>query len=125
MSRKVCFVLAVLFVVGISAQSSFRFPTEEDDQFNGRRQFSSISNRPIQPLRSGLGTRALSRPSTQQQVFSKQVAPFRPPVSSLGVHSNSRRSKQPNRNGFQSQALPYQEYSIKFYSPDWLSLFRV
>lgn len=124
MSRKVlvCFVFALVFVAAISAQSSFHFPSEEEDQFTNRRQFSTFSNRPIQPLSSGLGTRTLSRPS--QQVFSKQVAPNRP-VSSLGVHANSRRSNQPNRNGFQSQALPYQEYSIKFYAPDWLSYFRV
>lgn len=117
----VCFLFALAFVVGISAQVSFRFPTEEEDQFNNRRQFSTFSNRPIQPSSSGLGTRTLSRPS--QQVFGKQVTPIRPPVSSLGVHANSRRSKQPN--GFQSQSLPYQEYSIKFYAPDWLYHFRV
>lgn len=120
MSRKVvaCFVIVAVFVVGISAQDSFRFPTDEDDHYSSRRQFSTFSNRPIQQLSSGLGTRTLSRPS--QQVFNKQVTPAFPPVSSLGVHANSRRS----RPSFQSQDLPYQEYTIKFYAPDWFYNFR-
>lgn len=127
MSSKVLvtFVLA-LVVVGISAQQSFRFPTEQEDQFNNRRfQGARFSERPIQPLNTGLGTRTFSRPSQQRPQFSKQVTPVRPQVSSLGVKSNSKKSSKQSNAGFSSQALPYQEYTLKFYAPDWLYHFRV